>query len=238
VAALALALVFLPWRALLAAAGADSYRAGRMMEIVGRSLRVFPLELALCVAVAAVRPLAAAASSRWKPRAERALLALLLVFAVLGPAMRLRLKAEYGPMMRPRFEYIYAGKPAILGLPAGTTVVSDAWTSYMTQNALGCYCVTTPAGHSSSLVDVRERSRAIGLLFGGKLPAAEAGAFLRRHGGGYVLVNKRLASGAPIPNFEYKAAEYDGYRPENLDALPFVAKEYEDNDVALYRVVM
>jgi hypothetical protein len=233
-AGLALVLALLPWRAVLAAGGADSYRTFRMMEIVGRGLLVFPPELALGVVLASLPALLPAAGGR--QTAARLAAAALLAAALLGPAMRLRLKMEYGARVRPRLEYVYAGKAALLDLPRGVVVLSDAWTSYMIQHVLGCFCVTTPSGHATSLVDVQGRSASIESLFAGEMGEARARAFLRVHGCGYVLVNKPLASGASIENFERTAVEYRGYRPEHLDRLPFLAKVIEDEDVALYRV--
>ncbi len=243
---IALAVFLLPWRSIMIAMGVEEYLAVRMLDIVGRVLNLFPVALSYTVLLGAVTTLywrAWSLPARWRrfanPYAIMVLTAGVLLLACFPAASRIRLMLEYGRAVRPRFELLHAGKsPAVFDQLRNRTVLSDPWTSYMTQYALGTWCFTVPAGHSSGRVDVETRAAQVRDFLAGTMNATESRVLLERHAIDYVLVNRRLADGRGIPYFGFPVPVYDAIDMDYLRHHPQLQIIYEDPDILLFNVTI
>ena len=209
----------------------------RMGDIFGRfTSLIAPMALAFGVILYCKRQAASAMTGRAWAWSSLALLCLILL--CLGPASSLRLKTTYGHAMRPRLDFLHSGKEKVFSVLRGRTVLSDSWTSYLTQHALGTYVVAIPEGHSSEMVDVRYRSNLIAALFSGVLPESSVRRLMAKYHVEFILINKVLAENRPIPHLEVKAVEYSGFNSSYMKKNPLFTLYYEDEDVLLLAVTI
>ena len=221
-----------PLEVLLASSMSD-VQLERMADIFGRFVNLSaPMAMAFGV-IAVLKARAEVSGRRWTVWSALALGCLILLG--LGPASRLRLRVELGQDVRPRLEFLHRGKP-VFDILRGRVVLSDAWTSYLTQHALGSRVVAIPVGHSSEMVDIDYRRHCIGALFAGALPRDSVERLISRYRVDFILVNKVLAGGRSIPNLEVTASEYEHYDPAYLRECGLFKVLFEDNDVLLLAV--